>query len=61
MQKKLSDVASILRSKNAGPYMLTVDFLFDDKETYEKVKLSNVLDEESIAGMYKVSPENLLL
>ena len=56
MQKKLSDVASILRSKNAGPYTLTVDFLFDDKETYEKVKSSNVLDEESIAEMYKVAP-----
>lgn len=59
MQRKLSDVASILRSKNAGPYTLTVDFLFDDKNVYQKIKKSGVLRENDIAEMYKVGPDKV--
>ena len=59
MKKKLSDLADILRSKNAGPYTLTVDFLFNDKGVYETVKSSGSLDEKEIAGYYKVNPESV--
>ena len=59
MKKKLSDLADILRSKNAGPYTLTVDFLVNDKGVYEKVKSSGSLDEKEIAGYYKVNPESV--
>lgn len=59
MKKKLSDVADILRSKNAGPYTLTVDFLFSDRGTYEKIKAADVLDAGEIAAMYKVKPESV--
>ena len=59
MKKKLSDVASILRSKNAGPYTLTVDFLFDEKEKYQKVKNSQVLDAKQISELYHVSPDTV--
>ncbi len=59
MRKKLSDIASILRSKNAGPYTLTVDFLFDDKGVYQKIKESGVLEKNEIAELYKVNKENV--
>ena len=59
MQKKLSDVADILRSKNAGPYTLTIDFLFSDKTVYDKVKAADALDSAEIAKMYKVAPESV--
>ena len=59
MRKKLSDLADILRSKNAGPYTLTVDFLFDDKSIYEKVKISSSLKENEIARFYKIDPQNV--
>ncbi len=34
MRYKLRDVASVIRSKNSGPYELTFDVIFRDPETY---------------------------
>ena len=52
----LGDMADICRSKNAGPFLLTLDFLFNDKEKYEYVKKSGVLQADMIAKLYKVTP-----
>ena len=38
--KRLRDVASVIRSKNAGPFELTFDVMFEDPEAYERVKAS---------------------
>ena len=32
---KLKDVASVIRSKNAGPFELTLDVLLKDQEMFE--------------------------
>ncbi|KAK6332286.1 hypothetical protein TWF696_003005 [Orbilia brochopaga] len=56
----LGDIASVLRSKNSGPYELTLDVMFGDKETYERVRNSGVLSAESIAKMYKISTKDVL-
>ncbi|KAJ9136538.1 CAIB/BAIF family enzyme [Coniochaeta hoffmannii] len=34
----LADVASVLRSKNSGPYELTFDVMFPNQEIYDRVK-----------------------
>jgi len=51
MTKEVSiiDLASVIRSKNAGPFELTFDIIFKDKETYEKVKKTKVITKELIA------------
>lgn len=36
--KTLYDVAKVIRSKNAGPFAVTLDVLFDSPEIYQKVK-----------------------
>lgn len=36
---KLIDLATVLRSKNAGPLYVTFDLMFDKKETYERVRI----------------------
>src|SRR5271169_3696451 len=41
-------VAQIIRSKNSGPFELTLDILFDDRETYDRVVKSDVLNRERI-------------
>jgi len=55
----LGDMAEILRSKNAGPFHLTVDFLFDDGAKYQKVKNSGVLQKKKIAELYKVDEKDV--
>jgi len=34
----LSEIAQVIRSKNAGPFEITLDIIFSNKDTYEKVK-----------------------
>ena len=55
----LGEMAKILRSKNAGPFYLTVDFLFDDDAKYQIVKNSGILNEEIISQLYKVKKEDV--
>lgn len=51
---KLYDLATVIRSKNSGPFQTTLDVLFDNQELYEKVKKSGVITKEKIAQLYKM-------
>lgn len=53
---RLRDITTLVRSKNAGPFLLTLDIIFERREIYESVVRSGVLNPESIAQMYKVTP-----
>jgi hypothetical protein len=51
---KLSQCASLIRSKNAGPFALTFDVMFSSVPAYEWVKRSGVLTAERFAEIYGV-------
>ena len=51
---KLYEYAKVLRSKNAGPFEVTLDILFDDKAKYERVRQSEILTKERIATIYHI-------
>ena len=53
-EKKLYDIAKIIRSKNSEPFEITLDVLFDTKEVYEKVKNSGIITKECIAKIYHI-------
>lgn len=57
---RLADLATQVRSKNAGPTALTLDLFFDDRESYERAKDSDALTLDSIASLYDVPRENVL-
>jgi hypothetical protein len=42
---RLRDIAQICKSKNAGPFMLTIDVLFEDPAAYARVKATGVLSQ----------------
>jgi Domain of unknown function (DUF4387) len=50
---KLYELAKLIRSKNAGPFQLTIDVMFEDRETYERVLESGVLSRERFARLYR--------
>lgn len=50
--KKLSELAKTIRSKNAGTDKITFDIIFREKENYELVKKSGVLNKELIRQIY---------
>jgi len=54
---KLKDLAQIIRSKNAGAYQLTMDIVFEDQQTYERVKKTGIINRKLFADLYRV-PED---
>ncbi len=56
---KLKDLAHVLRSKNSGPFELTLDILFTDPEAYRRVRDSNVLARDRVAALYSIPPESI--
>ncbi|MBM9593882.1 DUF4387 domain-containing protein [Roseitranquillus sediminis] len=57
---ELGSLARLIRSKNAGPFTLTFDVMFDDDESYERVKKAGVLTRESFAALYSVPVEDVM-
>jgi hypothetical protein len=50
----LAALSRLIRSKNAGPFELTFDIMFDDAETYERVKRSGRISRETVAQIYSL-------
>jgi len=57
----LDRVAKVIRSKNAGPFEITFDIMFDDPVAYARVKRSGVIDPARIAALYRIAPESVLV
>ncbi|MEB3756941.1 MAG: DUF4387 domain-containing protein [Desulfurococcales archaeon] len=55
---KLYDLAKVVRSKNAGPFTVTLDLLFEDESCWKQV--SSKLTREIVANAYKVNIEEVL-
>jgi len=51
---KLSGIAQVIRSKNAGPRRLTLDIMFDSEADYQRVVQSPALGAASIGRLYRV-------
>ncbi len=57
---KLAELASLIRSKNAGPFQLTFDVMFDDPSTYERVKASGAVTRAVVARLYDLTQDQVL-
>jgi hypothetical protein len=56
----IKDVAIVCKSKNAGPFELTIDIVFDNAEVFHRVKATGVLGPDLFAHLYQVPPETVL-
>ncbi len=57
----LAALAKVIRSKNAGPFELTFDIMFDDPAAYELVKKSGVINAARIAEAYRIRVDDVLV
>ncbi|KAJ0384595.1 hypothetical protein COL922a_008046 [Colletotrichum nupharicola] len=57
----MRDVASVVRSKNSGPFELTFDIMFDDEKHYQRAKRANVLTNETIKKLYQIQDEDIVV
>ena len=57
MKITLREAARVIRSKNSGPFELTLDVLFIDRARYELFKSRALIDAKLISRLYGVSEE----
>ena len=60
MKYILKDVAAVVRSKNAGPYELTLDVLLRSEEMFRKMRDAEVINKKTIAELYSLREEDVL-
>ena len=56
----LGKLAQLIRSKNAGPFWITFDIVFENVEDFERVVCAKVLTKEWISGTYKIPQDTLI-
>jgi hypothetical protein len=58
---RLTDTFRLIRSKDAGPFMLTIDLFCHDADAYRRVVDSGVLTAEAFVELYGVAAEQVEL
>lgn len=58
---RLIDYCTLIRSKNAGPFVLTFDFMFKDLESLRKVKQANVITRKYFAKLFHTDVRKITL
>lgn len=53
----LGNLAKIIRSKNAGPFRLTFDILFEKQEAFDAVERSGVITKQNVAMAFGISDD----
>jgi hypothetical protein len=57
---RIRDIAQACKSKNAGPFEVTIDVVFADRAVFEKVRATKILGPDLFAKLYKLKPEDVL-
>ena len=60
MKIVLKDIANVIRSKNAGPFELTLDVMLKDQETFDMIRKADVINKATIAKLYRIPEEDVL-
>jgi hypothetical protein len=56
----LTELAAVIRSKNAGPYELTLDILFREEKDYLFLKQINFFTRELFAELYRIDADRII-
>lgn len=56
----LKDIANVIRSKNAGPFELTLDVLLKDAEMFEKLRNADIINKKVIADLYQIPETDVI-
>lgn len=57
--RTLGDVADLIRSKNAGPFWMTLDMFFATDADYEVVAAPGTIERHNVAALYRVPPDDV--
>ncbi len=57
---KIRDIAQVCKSKNAGPFELTIDVVFADRSMFDRVQATGVLGPDLFSRLYNVPASAVL-
>jgi hypothetical protein len=57
----LANLANVIRTKNSGPFEITMDVMFRDQETYKRIFDADVLSRKTIASLYGIQNDGEIL
>lgn len=57
---ELGTLTKLIRSKNAGPFNLTFDIMFETEEQYRRVVNSGVITRSLISKLYNLSENEIV-
>jgi Domain of unknown function (DUF4387) len=57
----IADLAVLVRSKNAGPFWLTIDVMFDDPAAYRRVRDTEAISHAGIARMFRREADEIIV
>jgi uncharacterized protein DUF4387 len=60
MKRTIGDIAKFVTSKNAGPFLLTLDVVLADEATYRRFKALRALDRATVAKLYGIEEDDVL-
>jgi hypothetical protein len=60
MKRNILEAAKVIRSKNSGPYELTLDIMFKNREFYELFKKRRIINAALISRLYRVPQRDIL-
>jgi hypothetical protein len=59
MTTPVTELADVIRSKNSGPFELTLDIIFTNREQFDLVERERAITRELIADLYHVPVDNV--
>lgn len=59
--RPLGELAKLIRSKNAGPWMMTIDVMLPDAATFQMVVRSRALTPETLGPLLGIDPADIEL
>ena len=57
---RLGELACVMRSKNAGAFLISIDAMFPDAATYDRVIETGALTPERVASAYRIDPSQVV-
>ena len=57
---RLLDLAGVIRSKNSGPYELTLDIIFRESEVFQRVCQKKIFTPDLVADLYGIAATDVL-
>jgi hypothetical protein len=57
---KIREIAQVCKSKNAGPFELTIDVVFAERAMFDRVGATGVLGPALFARLYNVPEDSIL-